>query len=357
MLKLLNKLLLLTLVGGLFVITSCGDDDEDEFVPTQNVWEIVQAQSGGDDGLDSLAKYLAVYPNLVSTLETTGRDITLFAPTNAAFRSLLQTPGFPSNIADINPDIIEGVLAYHVVAGETVLAADLQAGNTYTTAQTEDITINPDGTLLTGATNTAIQVVEADLLATNGVVHKVGSVLIPPSVGQSLTPILGTLAGTVLLGADFSHLASFIERADSDVPSGESPVANILAAPTGSTGNPNGFTAFVPPNQVFEGAAADAGITVDQFIQDFTPAEARGVLLTHVTGDGVADSGSLSDMDTFTAASMVTLTITVEGTPTNSPTGVLVAAPGNASPVPVVQADLSHSNGIAHVIGGILLPQ
>lgn len=358
---LFGKLLSLVLIGSMLGFVACSDDDDDgPAPPTLDIVALAASDMGGSTGLDSLVKYLSVYPDLVALLQSDG-PFTVFAPTNAAFISLLQTPGFPSDITDIDPEIVKGVLAYHVVSGENRASA-VTAGATFNSSFTDPtsgavqvITVNDDGTLLTGSTNQEIEITEADLLATNGVVHKVESVMIPPSVGATLTPILGTLAGTVLLGADFTYLADLIAIADSDVPDGEDAISAILASP--APGGTPTITAFVPPNDVFVGAAAANSITVEQFLATFDASSARSTLLTHVTTAGAVTSSMLMDGDVFPSALGVDLTITVEASPMNSPTGVLVAAPGNAAPVPVVVADVNTSNGVAHVIGGVLSPQ
>ncbi len=361
---LFGRLLSIMLIGSMLGFMACSDDD-DPAPPaaTLDIVALASADMGGSNGLDSLVKYLSNYPDLITLLQSDG-PYTVFAPTNAAFISLLQTPGFPQDIRQIDPDIIKGVLSYHIVAGENT-SAEVVAGASFNTLFTDPasstvqtISVNNDGTLLTGSTNQEIEIVTADLAATNGVVHKVESVMIPPSVGATLTPILGTLAGTVLLGSDFTYLADLIAIADSDVPTGETAISAILASP--APGGTPTITAFVPPNDVFAGAvAANPDLdSVEDLLATFTASSARSTLLTHVTTAGAVASADLTDGDVFPSAlTGVDLTITVEATPTNSPTGVLVAAPGNATAVPVVIADVNTSNGIAHVIGGLLAPQ
>ncbi len=349
--------LLLLLVSGLIVLGSCGDDDDGPGVdpdpdPTETIWEIVQNTAG----LDSLEKYLNVYPDLVGALSTTPNK-TLFAPNNAAFVSLLNTPGFPSNIASINPDIIKFVLSYHVVPGQTILGEDLDADMTTLATGVQSagdvIKVNANGTLLTGSTNLEIEIVTPDLKATNGVVHVIGTVMIPQSTGASLTPILGTIAGTVMLGADFSHLADFVRRADSDVPDGMNPIVNILA-------NKEGFyNVFAPPNPVFEGAAGAQEITVTQLIESFTPAQARAILLAHVVvhesaGDFITIANMEQGQQIQTANANVVLSVTVtDANPPQNPVGRLISAPGTTN-APIVSGEIEHLNGIAHAIGKIL---
>lgn len=109
---------------------------------------------------------------LVSTLEGDG-PFTLFAPTNAAFEEISST------LETLTAQQVEEVLTYHAVAAEA-LSGDLSDGQTITTVQGEDITVNIDGegnvTL-----NNSVNVVTVDLVGTNGVVHIIDGVLLPPS--------------------------------------------------------------------------------------------------------------------------------------------------------------------------------
>ena len=365
--------LVVAVVGSLFVLGGCSDDDETPpFVPTQTILEIVNA----DPELSDLADYLVEFPDLTALLSGTTAH-TLFAPNNAAFTSLYATPGFPADPADISLDLIKGVIAYHIVASK-VLSTDLAptgtgAGyatlynntNACTGALTNQvIKVNDDGTLLTGSTTTNIAIAEADRLATNGVVHVTASVLIPPSVGATLTPILGKLAATVLLGADFTYLAKAMTKADCGV-AGVTPLSNILADPSGNT-----YTAFLPPNSVFEGTAALGGLTVTQLIAAYTAQQWRDIILNHLV------SGTKASADLTNGAALgtlqnpgTTLLNVADGTPgdptvdpTKSPVGKYLTTSGGATGLggatsaPVYVVDVSASNGVAHVVGQILFP-
>lgn len=368
--------LVAAVVGSLFVLGGCSEDDETPpVVPTQTILEIVNA----DPELSDLAAYLEEFPDLTALLSGT-TEYTLFAPNNAAFTSLYATPGFPADPADISLDLIKGVIAYHVVASQ-VLKADLAptgsgAGyatlynntNACTGALTNQvIKVNDDGTLLTGSTTTNIAIAEADILATNGVVHVTASVLIPPSVGATLTPILGKLAATVLLGADFTYLAKAMTKADCGV-SGVTPLSNILADPSGAT-----YTVFLPPNTVFEGTAAAAPggpITVDQLIAAYTAQQWRDIILNHVVS-GTKAASALTDgtaLGTFQNPGTTLLTVAdgAPGNPTTDPTKSPVGkylttsggttGLGGAASAPIYVTDVTASNGVAHVVGRILFP-
>ncbi|MCU0622939.1 MAG: fasciclin domain-containing protein, partial [Gemmatimonadaceae bacterium] len=108
---------------------------------------------------------------LGTTLRTTN-NITVFAPTNAAFAAI--PGGAPTTAAGLTP-----VLQYHVL-GSRNLAASLTNGQVLTTLQTGTLTVGITGSAvrLTGRTNFA-NVVATDVVAKNGVIHVIDTVLLP----------------------------------------------------------------------------------------------------------------------------------------------------------------------------------
>jgi uncharacterized surface protein with fasciclin (FAS1) repeats len=326
-----------------------------------------QATNGNaDESLDSLAKYLAKYPDLVTTLSGTG-PYTFYAPSNTAFVSLLATPGFPSNIIDISPDLIKGVLAYHITSGKTLKAGLTATGtgagistlfsktNPCTAAQTvEVIKVNDNGTLLTGSSNAAIEIQKADNLANNGVVHVTKSVLIPPSVGEGITPNLGKLSGTILLAANFTTLAKAMTKADCGVP-GVVPISVMLqgAGP---------YTTFLPPNAVFEGTAAAKSITVDQLIAAYTAEQWRKIILNHIVSGTKNKATLTAGTQLTTLLDLGKLTVSDAAISASTPTGKVLTTSGTATGLggptnsPILVADVAASNGVAHVVGKILIP-
>jgi uncharacterized surface protein with fasciclin (FAS1) repeats len=113
---------------------------------------------------------------LVDTLAGAG-PFTVFAPTDDAFDELPM--GLVTCLLEPdNKDALTSILTYHVVAG-TVLSTDLVDGMTPETLNTEMITIDlSDGVTINEVSN----VVTADVMASNGVVHIIDSVLVPPSI-------------------------------------------------------------------------------------------------------------------------------------------------------------------------------
>lgn len=112
--------------------------------------------------------------DLVDVLKSDG-PFTVFAPTNEAFAKL--PAGTVENLLKPeNKDKLVAVLTYHVVAGK-VMSGDLSNGMKAKTVQGSEITITlKDGkAMVNNATVTA-----ADIVADNGVVHVIDTVILPP---------------------------------------------------------------------------------------------------------------------------------------------------------------------------------
>lgn len=110
---------------------------------------------------------------LVDTLKGEG-PFTVFAPTDAAFAAL------PEGTVDEllkpeNKEQLQSVLTYHVVAGK-IMAEDAMAADSATTVQGQDLTISTmDGKVMINDAT----VVQADIAASNGVIHVIDGVLMP----------------------------------------------------------------------------------------------------------------------------------------------------------------------------------
>lgn len=110
---------------------------------------------------------------LVETLKGDG-PFTVFAPTNEAF-SKLPEGTLESLLKPENKDKLVQILTYHVVPGN-VMSTDLEDGMTATTAEGSEIEVSLGETVMI---NNAT-VVKADIQASNGVVHVIDTVIMPP---------------------------------------------------------------------------------------------------------------------------------------------------------------------------------
>ncbi|WP_231622041.1 fasciclin domain-containing protein [Methanococcoides methylutens] len=110
---------------------------------------------------------------LEETLRSEG-PFTVFAPTDDAFAALPEGT-LEELLAD--EEALAAVLTYHVVAGE-VMAADVAGLESAETVQGESVTFDTtDGVMVNDA-----NVIRADIMASNGVIHVIDKVILPPSM-------------------------------------------------------------------------------------------------------------------------------------------------------------------------------
>ncbi len=140
------------------------------------VGTIVEVASGNEDFSTLVAAVAAA--DLVEALSGEG-PFTVFAPTNAAFEAALEALGLTAEELLADTETLTSVLLYHVVAGEA-RAADLEDGQELETLQGGVIVVgvSDDGVTL----NETVTVVAADVEASNGVIHVIDGVLLPPAV-------------------------------------------------------------------------------------------------------------------------------------------------------------------------------
>ncbi len=282
------------------------------------------AQSGPEDIVDTavgagsfntLAAALTA-AGLVDTLKGDG-PFTVFAPTDDAFAKLPEGT-VDALLADI--PALTDILLYHVVAG-SVPAADVVTLNSATTVQGSDVSIAiVDGGVVL---NDGVNVTATDVFASNGVIHVIDTVLLPPSPMDETAGPEADIIDTAVAAGSFTTLAAALEAADLiDTLKGEGP-----------------FTVFAPTDDAF--AALPAG-TVDGLLADI-PA-LTDVLLYHVvSGEVRAETVVGLDAAPTVQGSNVSIQV-IDGK---------VFLNGN---VEVLTTDILTSNGVIHVIDGVLLP-
>ena len=231
---------------------------------------------------------------------------TLFAPTDAAF-NLLPAGTVAALLNDIPQ--LTNILKHHVVA-DSVMSTMLSNNQVVTTLLGTDITvtINANGVFIDNA-----QVIVADLVADNGVVHVIDAVLLPPAPSNSIYDIVSN-------SADHTTLKAAINACALD----------------GTLSGPGQYTLFAPTDAAFD--LLPAG-TVAALLNDIP--QLTDILLHHVVGDSVM-SGMLTNGQVISTLNG-TVTITVNN-------GILV---DNAM---VTVADIVADNGVVHVIDAVLLP-
>ena len=257
---------------------------------------------------NSLVAALA-HAGLVDTLSGVG-PFTVFAPTDQAFTDAgIDLANF--NTDEANQTLVD-ILTYHVVSGE-VLSSALTDGMSVETLNGDNITIGVgDNVTVNDATVTL-----ADVVSSNGVIHVIDKVLLPPVDGPGDIPTIASSTGVHDVLVD----------------------AIIQAGLLDSLSDVGPYTIFAPTDQAF----IDAGIDLADFTGEDGIAALGNVLAYHVTMGNVMSS-ALSDGQFVTMLNQQQVRIGV------TPGGVIV---NDAS---VTQADVVASNGVIHVIDKVLMP-
>jgi transforming growth factor-beta-induced protein len=254
--------------------------------------------------LATLLSVVAERPAILDVLNDAASSLTVFAPDNAAFTAALEA--FP----ELTADQITEILTYHVLAAE-VLSTDLEAAQTVETLSEESIYVTVEEGTVT--INNSATVTNADLNGNNGVVHVIDGVLLPNKF-QNIVQIASKnydLSTLVSLVAD----AGLVSTLEGDGP----------------------FTVFAPTNAAFEAVSETLATLSEEQVAD---------VLTYHVAALEALSGDLSDgMEVPTVqGESITVNIDAEGNVTL-----------NGS-VNVVTVDLQGTNGVIHIIDGVLLP-
>jgi len=340
---------LLAMLTLIFLAWSCDKDENEEVIKTideKNIVETAQAE----EALSSLVAALTTADNsdgtdLVGTLSGNG-PFTVFAPTNDAFTNLFAALDDFDSLEDFDTDeeraILATILTYHVVAGIEAKSTDLNAGQKISTVQGEEITINLEGgVFIEDATEVNAKVVIADIKTSNGVVHVIDKVLLPQAIIDALndgemTNEMGTLVDVVVATEALSILEAAVIKAD-------------LAATLSSDGP---FTVFAPTDEAF---VALLDILGDDYngLDDFDTEEEitllKDILLYHVIAAEVK-AADLSAGAVPTALADNSLEVIASG-------DTFVIGDASDTDANITATDIMASNGVAHTIDKVLLPQ
>lgn len=184
------KLLAGVAIAALALTGCAASENSTEQAESSEVGQSTEGATEGTAGLGTIIDVAAeagTFNTLAAALNAGGlvevlRDFgpyTVFAPTDEAFASLpegvLDALLLPENIA-----VLQSILTYHMVSG-AVLAADVTTGEVITFEGSPIAIDTSAGLVLNGSVN----VTGADVMASNGVIHVIDSVLLPPGVDLS----------------------------------------------------------------------------------------------------------------------------------------------------------------------------
>jgi uncharacterized surface protein with fasciclin (FAS1) repeats len=313
--KNVKKSIFPTFIYLLFSISffSCEKDDDNE-VKLSTIKSEIASRS------DLSLMDLALQRSGLSSKLDSAASFTVFAPTNEAFAASKIDAAL---INSLTPEDLKEIILYHAIDVK-YSASDLPGGPNakFITASGDSvfITKNNSGVFVNG-----IKVQTANIEATNGVMHTISRVLIPP---------VGNLVQAALSDTTFSFLAAAVVRASE----GETNIAAVLS-------NGGIYTVFAPTNQAFR----DAGFNTIDDINAADPSALATILTYHVL------SGRIFSSDLVEGAQPTTLeggTITI-----SLANGATVKGTGNTSPSKIIGTNIMGSNGVLHAIDKILFKQ
>jgi transforming growth factor-beta-induced protein len=329
MITFLKKQSLWSLVAISFLMVSCNDDDEeDDNTPPSNqpTQTIVEIASGNPD-FSILVEALTA-ADLVD--DVSGDNLTVFAPNNEAFNDFFDSFGLIDEdgdgsrvndaIAALGAETVIETLKYHVLLSE-VRAADVPELGYVTTYSTNSPGNNQLSLLVESRSNGVFlnngpQVSQADILATNGVIHAINQVITMPNIVDH------AINNPALL----SELTSAVVG------------ANLVGALSDENAT---LTVFAPRNSGFE--------AIESTIATLSDEQIATVLTYHVLATQERADELVSQAYNTLANQEITVAVgtSVEITDVNA----LSEGPSTVE-VPNIQG----TNGVVHLIDNVLIP-
>jgi uncharacterized surface protein with fasciclin (FAS1) repeats len=304
------------------------------------------AARGTSRNIVEIASSLPIFKSLVAAVVKTGLagtlsskdiNVTVFAPTDAAFAKLPAPFNNPANIAAITDqaqiDALKGILLYHVLGAEVkrnqVANGRSSSATLKPAGSANDNTVyfsNSFGLLLVNGNSLVIL---PDVDASNGVIHVINNVLLPPSQ---------TIAGIATGNPAFSSLVAALVK------------TNLVGVFTGS----GDFTVFAPTDAAFAKLSApfNNAANIGAITDAGQIAALANILKYHVAGSRYFawDLGILRPLTTIADA------------PNNRLIGVLGLNTGfvkgnqNRTFASISTANILATNGVVQVINQVLLP-
>jgi transforming growth factor-beta-induced protein len=310
--KTISKFLALIMI--VTVSFACSDDN-DPVIETNTIVDVAV-----NNNLSSLVAAVT-RTDLAGTLSG-NVPFTVFAPTNAAFQDLLDSNPSWNSVNDIPVETLKAVLLFHVVSG-SVASTDLSDTyvNTLSTGPNEEpLSLQVD---VAGGVefNGDAKPITVDVQASNGVVHVIDKVMLPPNVV--------TLA---LNNGGFTSLVAALTRAD------------LTVDFVGTLSGTRPFTVFAPTNAAFQ-ALLDSNTNWNT-LADIPLATLEAVLSYHVVNQANVQADQLKSENITTLGGTITIDLTA---------GAQIKTT-SAQTVNIIITDVQGANGVIHAIDKVLLP-
>lgn len=300
--------------------TACDDDD------------ILTADEGFIEYLDANQEYSLFRDaldeaDLIDNIRLFPREVTFFVPNNTAMTNFLQANGY-SDLEAVPDDLLEATLRNHILEF-VVRAAEFQTAYyaTNNDVREDDVQVAmyidaSNGVVINGEVN----VIDADQLTDDGVVHEVDQVILPASV-----------ATFAMADTNLSIFFAALEVVDND--------GSLVEMLSDLDEGP--FTVLIPTNAAFQDFLASNPQWVN--LEDIDETTLRSVLLYHLIAGDRLLSSEITDNDPILTESGGTVEFERIGT------NLRIIAGGNTANV--LLADVIAENGVIYAIDTVILPQ
>eukprot|EP00193_Tetraselmis_chui_P017180 CAMPEP_0177777178 /NCGR_PEP_ID=MMETSP0491_2-20121128/15175_1 /TAXON_ID=63592 /ORGANISM="Tetraselmis chuii, Strain PLY429" /LENGTH=331 /DNA_ID=CAMNT_0019296153 /DNA_START=208 /DNA_END=1203 /DNA_ORIENTATION=+ len=276
----------------------------------------IAALASGRADLSTLVAALT-QAELVETFSADG-NYTVFAPTNDAFEAFLNASSLTAGDLLGNSTLLKSYLTYHVLPS-VVASGDINNGAVVETLGGLSVGFDTtDGVKIAHGANTKVKVTEADIMASNGIIHVVDSVLVPPTM---------TITEMVADTASLSTLLAAVQAASlGDALAGAGPL-----------------TVFAPTNDGANFTLTALGLTPAELLASDDLAK---YLQYHVTTGVVLSSTLTANTDIATLGDM-TLPFFLDGDKDD----LSILTPEN-----IETADIMATNGVVHTVNKMMIP-
>lgn len=314
------KILVLLLAFGTFMVGCDSDDDDDN--PTGPDTKTITELASETDNLSTLVEALKI-ADLDGTLDEAG-TYTVFAPTNDAFQALLDGNDDWNSLSDIPTETLKNVLLFHVLASkvESTDLTDTYVNTLATGPNDENVSLQVQvtgGVMFNGNT----MPITTDIEASNGVIHTVDKVMMPPNI---VALALNNSNFSILVSAltDGRHTADFVATLNGDGP----------------------FTVFAPTDAAF----TDLLASNEEWnsLADIPIETLAAVLSYHVVATDNLVSGDLDDKQTLVMFGGGTVEVDLSD-------GVVLATSSGQN-VNVIIPNVQGTNGVIHAVDKVMLP-
>jgi len=355
---------ILLFAGIMFAVSACNDVTDTNAVDENDSWlqetrakgNAMGGNNSDEDTILEIASSNEDFSTLAAAVEFAGlsdaldgkRQFTIFAPTNDAFEALLANLGLTAEelLVEENKELVTNILLYHVAPGARD-AGEVTESDQVNTLLEKFITVQEDdGAFFVGnEENGFAQIIATDIFASNGVIHAIDTVMLPPTgknAGDGDDDDDGdddeereaedTILEIASSNEDFSTLAAAVEFAGlSDALNGE-----------------RQFTVFAPTNDAFEALLNELGLTAEELLVEENKELVTNILLYHVA-PGARDAEEVTESDQVNTLLKKFITVQEDN-------GAFFVGNDENGFAQIIATDIFASNGVIHAIDTVMLP-